>query len=165
MAVVLLFVPKDKEYLPSAFRWWDNHERYFPGNQSDDGLSGPPEIRQKWSNPTGWLARFNWLALRNPANYFQHRVLGRVRSSMYDRVKVFGDLRVGTHEWNTRGYYYQEVLNDSEKLWELYIVKPIYKKWHFRLRAGWKLGGEYSTREVGQSLQWVFAITPLKKLD
>jgi len=165
LAVLLLFVPRDEEKLPDAFRWWDNHERYFPGNQSDDGLSGPPEIRNRWSNPEGWLARFNWLALRNPANYFQHRVLGRTANSFADRVKVKGDLKVGTHEWNTRGYYYQEVLNGREKLWELYIVQPLYKQWHFRLRAGWKIGGYFSKRDPGDSLQWVFAITPFKKLD
>jgi hypothetical protein len=165
LAVVLLFGPRDKEYLPSAFRWWDNHERYFDGNKSDDGLSGPDYIRNKWSDPTGWLARFNWLALRNPANYFQHRVLGRTANVFLERVKVKGDLKVGTHDWNTRGYYYQEVLNGHEKLWELYIVQPIYKKWHFRFRAGWKIGGYFSKRDPGDSLQWVFAITPLKKLD
>jgi hypothetical protein len=165
LAVVLLFVPHEKEYLPSAFRWWDNHERYFDGNKSDDGLSGPDYIRNKWVDPTGWLARFNWLALRNPANYFQHSVLGRTANAFCERVKVKGDLKVGTHKWNTRGYYYQEVLNGREKLWELYVVYPLYKEWHFRFRAGWKIGGHFSKRDPGDSLQWVFAITPLKKLD
>lgn len=165
LAIALIFVPRDEEKLPDALRWWDNHERYTPGNKSDDGLSGPDYIRSKWSDSTGWLARFNWLAIRNPANYFQYKVLGRQKSAMFDRVKVFGDLRVGTHDWNTRGYYYQEVINDDEKLWELYIVKKLFGKWHFRFRAGWKIGGAYSTRKTGEYLQWVFAITPLKKLD
>lgn len=165
LAVLLLFVPKDREYLPKLFRWWDNHERYFEGNKSDDGLSGPDYIRNTWAQPCGWLARFTWLALRNPANYFQYQVLGRIRHAQYDIIKAEGDLNVGTHEWNTRGYYYQEVLNGREKLWELYIVYPLYRQWHFRLRAGWKVGGAFSKREPGDSLQWVFAITPFKKLD
>ena len=79
LAVLLLFIPKNVEYLPRLFRWWDNHERYTSGNKNDDGLSGPDYIRDKWRNPTGWMARFNWLALRNPANYFQYCILGKVK--------------------------------------------------------------------------------------
>lgn len=181
LAVLLLFIPKDVEYLPRLFRWWDNHERYTSGNKSDDGLSGPDYIRDKWRNPTGWLARFNWLALRNPANYFQYFVLGAEKHSHYEKLKQVGAyfndvgelkydpisscMMVGTHTWNTRGWYYQEVLNGDDKLWEFYMVWPLYKKWHFRLRAGWKLGGFYSNKNTGDGIQWVLAVTPFKKLE
>ena len=181
LAILLLVVPRDREYLPRMFRWWDNHERYFEGNKSDDGLSGPDYIRNKWRNPTGWLARFYWLALRNPANYFQYAYLGRIRNTPYRTMRVRGCvfqedgsknrtnpqklLSVGTHTWNRRGYYYQEVINGAETLWELYMVWPLYKKWHFRLRMGWKLGGIYSQKKEGDGIQWVLAITPLKRLE
>src|SRR5690606_22399774 len=114
--------------------------------------------------PTGWLARFHWLAIRNPINYFQYKVLGRELSVNNSIKKIKGDLKVGTHDWNTRGYYYQEVENDGETLWELYVVYPLFKNYHFRLRMGWKIGGYFSRRSPGEHMQWVLAITPFKKL-
>tara|TARA_R110002126_G_scaffold13516_1_gene58506 strand:+ start:268 stop:879 length:612 start_codon:yes stop_codon:yes gene_type:complete len=178
LAVLLLFIPEDREYLPKKFRWWDNHERYTEGNIGDDSLSGSSHIRNEWSNPTGWLARFYWLALRNPVNYFQYNILGRVKKSPYtldvQRVRGFSFpsnktnpkkwLQVGTHEYNTRGWYYQEVTNGDDKLWEFYVIYPLFKKWHFRFRAGWKLGGFYSNKKQGDAIQWVFSMTPLKKI-
>ena len=76
--------------------------------------------------------------------------------------RVKGDRKVGTHSYNTRGYYYQELSNGA---FEFYMVQPLYKNYHFRARIGWKIGGHYSVREEGEHVQWVFAITPFKKID
>lgn len=90
---VLPFIRKESEQLPKAFRWYDNHEVHLKdiNNLGDDidGLMGPRKYRIKIGalradgsdNPNfGYFKRlwhrYNWLAIRNPAYYFQHAVVG-----------------------------------------------------------------------------------------
>ena len=100
---VLLFIDKDQEHLPKAFRWYDNAEYYwkeallvelFLGRghlESEiimetrlDGLAGPMKHRmENGIYPTADYNRFKhlwhrytWLAHRNAVNYFKYRPLG-----------------------------------------------------------------------------------------
>lgn len=89
---VLAFVPRHKETLPRAFRWFDNHEAHIGhlnDNKDIDGLLGPTSERIKIgalnedgtiNESFGYLRllwnRYRWIALRNPVYYFQHVVMG-----------------------------------------------------------------------------------------
>ena len=162
LAIALLFVPRDKEVLPKFLRWFDNYELHLR-DDGDDGLSGPHYIRSKWKDPTGWLARFNWLALRNPVNYFQYKVLGFKTEG--DWAAKVENPNVGTHSYNVRGVRKTELTNgDGKKYWEYYAVIPLLKSWHFRARLGYKIG-DITDLHDDEWVQWVFSVTPLKKLD
>jgi hypothetical protein len=161
LAIALLFVSRKKETLPRFIRWFDNNELHLRAD-GDDGLSGPDYIRSKWKDPTGWLARFNWLALRNPVNYFQYAVLGfQVQQGWKYKSE---NNNVGTHSYNKRGIRKTTLYNpDGKKYWEWYAVLPIYGLYHFRARLGYKIG-DITDLKPGEWVQWVFAITPIKKL-
>lgn len=162
LAVTLLFVPKHKETLPRFLRWFDNHELHLRPN-GDDGLSGPPKERARYKDPTAWWPRFRWLALRNPVNYFQYSVLGFTVQMPCEATTESPN--VGTHRWNDRGVKRNWLRNrDGKEYWEYYAVIPLYKNWHFRARIGWKIDDKAELYD-GLPVQWVFAITPLKRLD
>src|SRR5690349_2988503 len=79
LAVVLPFIPKDTEVLPKWLRWFDNYSGYRNEYPIGDGLSGDPDyrIRRRLDGHKNlYWERLNWLALRNPVNYFNYKVLG-----------------------------------------------------------------------------------------
>ena len=161
LAVVLLFVPKDKETLPSAFRWWDNYELHLR-DDGDDGLSGPDYHRSKWKNPEGWIARFSWLALRNPINYFQYRHLGFQTKKGW--TATVENPNVGTQSYRDAGIRKIKLINgDGKEYWEWYAVIKLFGNVHFRARLGYKIGDTTDLAD-DEWVQWVFSVTPFKVL-
>lgn len=159
---VLLFVGKDKEQLPSLFRWFDNHETHLGVNGADDGLAGPPGYRlENGIYPYGeynffknlWH-RYYWLALRNPIYYFSYVVLGVNLSTLTEITSKEGDFGIG--DKYRAGSYYLEVAVNGKSYFEYYLVYkyPLKKDKCFRFRIGWKLTSEDSHK------QWVFTVTP-----
>lgn len=173
LAVLLLFIPRGKESLPKAFRWWDNGEAYFKAEDEPDGLLGPHYWRKKrgvedqWAISYWklWWERFNWLALRNPADYFGYKLGFKVVDKL-TRVKSRGNENVGDHLWSDQGYFYQLVYNgNGKKYWEYYLVYKYYRSnYALRVRIGWKIGA-VKRRNDGRHLPFVFSITPFKEIN
>lgn len=173
LAVLLLFIPRGKESLPKAFRWWDNGETYFKPEDEPDGLLGPIYWRSKrglldqdkLSFGKLWWERFNWLALRNPADYFGYKI-GLAVNKKLILAKSAGNSNVGDHKWSARGRYWQVVINgDGKKYWEYYRVSkyPLIE-YALRIRWGWKIS-RYAKHRDGRVIPFVFSITPFKRLD
>lgn len=146
------------ESLPKVLRWFDNHTIYLNNGVYDatsvDGLSGGYEYRKWAKNPEGFLARYLWLAWRNPVNYFQTFVLGyapsknckHYKESRFPAVPPYND-------------YYIELDNG---VWERSYFKPIkwLKKFALRLRIGYKLKHDDGLSQINSNspAQWVFSI-------
>lgn len=155
LAVVLLFTKKDAVQLPSIFglklfKIWDNYESYvMDHNDPDlDGLAGPDyyikgnyiDLDSYWSR---YLARLNWLGIRNPLNYFQYTVLG-VKCEPGDIVVTI-NTEYGTESESTSGAY------------EYYYVIP-YSFWKgkgLRVRIGWKITSKWKPIQ-----QFAFVFNP-----
>lgn len=205
VAIALLFHLKDRRYvysnlinqrLPRIFQWFDN------GDEIDRkyGLNGDLGFKTKFLYKTDhalsmaemavkdseekeisrfkiYLMRLTWLALRNPANYFQHNVLGVKTSDLKQVIRfdnfIFSegrkddDLEVGDYPSHYQGIRNQEVeLKDGSKAWEYYIVKN-YSFWKgraFRARIGYKLG-HYPMIHYRPTVQWVCNVNPFSTSD
>lgn len=197
-AIILLFKLRDKrvgsnalydQRLPKMFRWFDvgdvrdkgygingdlgyqtkqllGSEEVLMSCQLQDAISiNPPSIWKIY-----WM-RLNWLALRNPINYFQYNVLG-IRSvnlgrliKVIDRSDNFNLERddyskspeIGDWPGHVAGFRYREFENAKEYYW-IYRY-PFLKSRCFRARIGHKLGHTYPYRAV---IQWVCTIQPFK---
>ena len=153
LAIVLLFVKRDAVRLPSAFKWWDNHDSYGkPEKNPPDGLSGNPTKNDWWS-------RFYWLALRNPLNYFQYRKLG-----FQHPIPV-------AHQYYNNGIAYPDgVVQDlfmhkrykinGKDYFEIFYIKTFGSSRYLRLRIGWKIE---QFNYMSPDRQWVFSLTPFRK--
>ena len=174
LLLVLPFVPTDREILPKMFRWFDNAEIPLGIGSKDDGLAGPAYYRgpylfslRKLPYPIAlFIVRYTWLALRNPINYFQHKVVGVHITHLFTANLSKYDEGVGNKEGDHEGTSYLEINMDNKTIWELYIVKKY--KWLpnkcFRLRIGWALD-KPSECTIGSYKRWVFTITPFMSYE
>lgn len=177
LAVVLLFIPKNQEYLPRMLRWFDNHERYFNDHSNIDGLAGPDYYRAKRNliATSGffklWYERWIWLAWRNPINYFFYAVLGAKHEDMagYQRLVLSEPelVEIGTQPEDYAGTEtVQFVIFDTDKdtiKYSPYFMwrKVIPYKNNTRcidLRIGWKFNSEMD-KDV---YQWALVISPFE---
>lgn len=150
LAIALLFVPRNATKLPYFLRWFDSW---------DVGLSGNGDYYASQKDPTGWWARFNWLALRNPINYFNYKYLAvddhlhEITRSGHDNKTVLTDggySYVEMAECVTGKVYYEYILEYKYHL----FGKPV----SFRFRLGWKFAG----RSHDGKYQWVLQFHPFK---
>ena len=172
LGVTLLFVSRSSETLPKLFRLWDNGELYFKETDDPDGLMGPKYYREergtlyKYDLPffKVYWERFNWLALRNPADYLKYLLGPKVKDKLTVK-EVSGTTNVGDHIGNDVGTYKLVVINgDGKEYWEYYTIKqyPFANgKYIFRLRLGWKIKDPSDDLE-GKRIPFEFSITPIK---
>lgn len=177
---VLLFTPKDREYLPYYVRWFDNHDYHFPQNSGAfiDGLAGSPHHRLSngLTSDSPWhkllWERYVWLGWRNPVNYFQYKHLG---------VKI-KENKMLDYDWSYTGYPNIERINNKNGFYKLYFRNkytgkkgfeyyrvmsvPFFSDTHyFRIRFGWKIRSPLD-RKAGDVQQWVFFPPwPRKRID
>lgn len=166
LLLVLPFLSKDREDLPRLVRWFDNHELYTKQDIQDgiDGLAGDIPFRKKNNiypyGPYNYLRnlwhRYNWLALRNPLNYFQYKVLGRKRKDVSILKKLVGSPFVGDLKGQKQGLRYMEL---DDNIWEIYYVKRLYGSRGLRVRIGYKISKD------NKYCQWVLVINPFKKIE
>lgn len=173
LAVVLPFIPRSAETLPKIFRWWDNNEIHVR-DDGDDGLLGPPYYREERGTTDKYaISRFKlfyeryiWLALRNPANYFQYSVLGLKITGPVKVLYDNGNVNVGTHDWSDYGTYKLIIEHDGKEYFEYYVVKPypfLGGKYGIRFRVGWKIRNPHDD-PPGKIIQWVFSINPVRRM-
>ena len=151
LAVVLPFIVKDAKRLPTWCRWFDSADGYINGD----------DVYQKenahW--PLFWL-RYNWLAIRNPTNYFQVNVLGQTwLGNEYIKVATPNAGKVGDHPEQESGIQYIESVDG---IYEYYMVYRL-GQYAFKFRMGWKIG-YVDRRQRGEVLPWCFSITPFSKI-
>jgi hypothetical protein len=149
LALVLLFVPHETTSLPRLFQWWDNY---------DGVIDGTGDYLAEHQNGSIWWRRFNWLALRNPLNYFQYQHMG-CRPPLTPTTVIHD----GKETLENGGHSYKEVYqNDEHKRYYEYIYEKKYTLFgnpgSFRFRLGWKLAGT----DHNGVYQWVLQIIPFK---
>lgn len=167
------------ERLPKWLNWFNNYNRLgypigtinniytatwdIPPKQFNDGISGDLGYQSKWKNPHGFIARYNWLALRNPCNEFQYTVLG---INFRDYEHMGGWLKIdGANSKYIRHTFRHK--KTGKLINELYLsYKYPFINYMFRLRIGYKLGDAIREHRFhnGQ-VQWVYSLTPFKKIS
>ena len=175
---VLVFLKRDALQLPKLFRFFDNYESYYMdhGSTALDGLSGPNYYRERNSidlENDPWYKivwyRYNWLALRNPTNYFQYMYLGaKINYSNTEEYKyLLKDL-----EGNEKKYWEHDIhihggvekitvrLKNGKFYFGYYKIIPYGKNGKgLRIRVGHKIQ-EWPKLEKRPRTQWVFTINP-----
>jgi len=205
-----------KQRLPFFLKWWDNGDyidRKYGLNgdvaHQSRHLIGPPEENDYPPNvrllyqvinalydpemegktppwyKIYWM-RLNWLALRNPSNYFQHNVLGeyikdlnyvkrfynRTEGTAVNFVDIYDDTflrevkEIG--DWYRPGFRYIEASVKKDKIIREYYLMYAYPKWFklfgkrrgLRIRIGYKLG-HFPLRHSRPTIQWTFNFSPL----
>jgi hypothetical protein len=168
---VLPFLSRNGTKLPHILSWFDNAENIYLSEKDmhRDGLSGPAYYRasdlgrletygpydgedlnanhELVSKYELFKSRYDWLALRNPINYFQYDILG-AHIDIDDVVITKGD------ETNN----YSEVETEACTYYEYYIAKPWLFGFIFRFRMGWKITSTYRPIQ-----QWVFTLNPFAR--
>ncbi len=162
LAVVLPFIKREAVQLPKFVRWFDNYESYYLAhNASDlDGLIGPDYYLadNKIDTSTAFKlfkARYNWLAIRNPLNYFQYMYLGAEVDEKPLLLTVAPPLMLDIDAEG--GSEYAQTIDG--KYYEYYYIIP-YKRFPgkaLRLRWGHKIT---SRRKLSGREQFVFVISP-----
>ena len=187
---VLLFVPRDREYLPKLFRWFDNQEYHYAIDKLDpeiDGLAGDKLYRSQRNlrDDSGfwklWYERFIWLAIRNPVNYFQYAVLGLHVSAGYELLYHYTTLP--SDSWklqvgNTKNMYcgfarhdIRSYMKPKRDYWEYYWVKPYNlfgTRRCIRLRMGWKIGNIKNLDDhflQSKAVQFTYNLNPWKTFE
>ncbi len=177
VALAVLVQPWDAYRLPKFLKWFDLADNY----PEEFARSNETYVAQIL--PAGKFARFNYIALRNPTNYFCYKYL----SVKFLRISAFGCSRSLQPDYldamdpelakvlllqdigdnGVSGLSEIEIdgitIDDTAKhVWEYY---RIYRYTIFgitkcvRIRIGWKLS-EFSDENQGKWLQWVFVISP-----
>lgn len=161
LSIVLPFIPRDVEQLPRIVKWFDNWSGVPPG----DGLSGDPGYRSQLEDPTSFRSRYYWLALRNPVNYFQYKILGMVTDSEFWVSHTNSNYDVG--DKSNGGILDQELISVStgRRYSEFYFIKPyifMNRKLCIRIRIGYKIGNRFanSITKPPPVIQWVFSASP-----
>ena len=184
LAIYLPFTLRDTrlfdahdQRLPKLLRWFDNaddrDQKYglngdFGHRKRNLGVGdylNPPKLNLFWM-------RYTWLAVRNPVNYLQRKVLGadaKIKHAAVDRrvdSKHFEALvdgkDVGDGPNNVEGTRTaQGEDRNGKKVWEYYLVKHYGNGKCLRIRIGYKLGLEPMDQPAG-SVQWVCSISPWK---
>lgn len=166
LALYLPFLSREAKVLPRYLKWFDN----WSGPERD-GLAGyehyshPSQVHKRPSDMEGFCARYRWLALRNPVNYFQYSALGKWIDPLgfqpLDGSKI--DLNVGDRSKEGLSYTYAAIFFMQQlmcKVKELYWVKAYTifgRRLCIRLRVGHKLNHSDSKAYMAQ---WVFSFSP-----
>lgn len=169
--------------LPKCMKYWDIGDKIDLkyglngdfGYQSkfllDSDQSLGSTALQTATNPSKsdlFKMRYNWLALRNPANYFQHNILGVQSSDIDFMIELIEKPDIDGQEvgdYSSSGYRYSEVcLKNKRKIREYYLVYkyPFKKDRCLRIRIGHKLGST-PLQQPRDTIQWCFVIQPWKK--
>lgn len=128
---------------PALLRWFDSADPYVGRDTS--------VIRKVQAQSL--YERYNWVAFRNPINYFAYKYLG-FRFPEKTRYTLVGNLDVGDSTGDEPGYRYLET---DKGYYEYLYVKRIGLKSCFYFRLGWKLGG--LKNKPGSYCQQVFTIS------
>jgi|DEB0MinimDraft_10_1074344.scaffolds.fasta_scaffold01596_10 hypothetical protein len=154
--------------LPYLLRWFDNADI----RDQRFGLNGDPAHQARHKNL--FIRRYTWLAVRNPVNYFQRKIIGSANPWLLEfhrvtHAKYKSPLAeskeltpVGDYIGHSEGWRIVEAYRyDYKMLWEYYLVKHYGNGKCLRVRLGYKLGHDPSDQKSG-SIQWVFSINPWK---
>lgn len=155
LAIYLPLNPKCRK-LPDILAWFDGADQYVGRDTSvyDQVMAG--ELFLKW----------NWLAWRNPINYFGYKYLGFELRHPYVSTEYYrspqGYQDIGNSHGDIPGIYYEEITTESGVYYEYYYVHkytmPLLKGKCFRFRMGWKLGQNLDMKEG--YVQEAFVISP-----
>lgn len=186
--------------LPKWASWWDNGDnldRYY-GLNGDINYQTKFLLKNEEVEPrhlgmildiyeeqgnkidTKWnifKMRFMWLAIRNPANYFQNRVLGVKSEEITSIVRYYNNTKYNkidvenlksinlnsipeVSDWYNEGIRHVEVkLEDDSTIFEYYIVKKIFNTSKcIRIRLGHKIG-HTPLKKDKEYIQFAGAIT------
>jgi hypothetical protein len=139
--------------LPRAFRWFDSADPFVGRDTSViDVINAQPE-RSPYFWRNGFLTRYNWLAFRNPINYFAYKHLG-FQFQGNEFYQIQGSLNVGDSTGRQEGLKIIELSNGK---YEYLYVKRIGEKACFYFRIGYKIVD--TTNQAGEYCQQVFTIS------
>ncbi len=140
--------------LPYFLRWFDCAD-FYANRDTSTYLKVIAE---------GKFARWYWLAIRNPINYFNYMYLG-----FYMDSKATTDFSMST---NTRpigdssdcnpGLWITEISCKDGNYYEYYYIYKWTSNYCFRFRMGWKIGQKGLTPGYVQD---VFVISPFKSYN
>jgi len=174
VAIELLFHLHDKRLNNCLdqrllLKWFDNGDEkdLIYGLNGDLGYQHTNNITVKSTKWEIYKARFIWLAIRNPLNYYKYRVIG-VRTSKLGRITYQKNYIQGignnplleVSDWHYAGV---RIIDLDKGGWEVYIVYkyPFKQDRCLRIRMGYKLG--HNRRDTTRLYtQWVCAIQPWK---
>ena len=142
--IVLLFVSKDDNNLPTMFSWYDDWKYGINGDpywQGSDHAGSEEKARTYW-----W--RVKWLT-RNKATTFFHNVVG-VKIDPAGYINHYGDPATEDQPLGHSGWQYIEYHKDG-KMWPCYYFVYQYGNSSKCLRAywGWKLKDYYPDMILG----------------
>lgn len=133
----------DIGHLPYVLRWFDSVDPYI--NRDTSVITAV--------NNKGWLAKYNWLALRNPTNYFCYKHLG-YQFTGDESYYIAGHMLVGDSTGDIPGFVMIEL---STGIYEYRYVKRIGKTACFYFRLGHKIGNTNNPKD--SYCQHVFTIS------
>ncbi|WP_462113339.1 DUF7338 family protein [Campylobacter concisus] len=174
--VALLFCKKDDEHLPKIFRWFEDANDYYNGeNSAINGDSGWRKEHFKEPKNRTYFARLLWL-YRNRIGYFSSRINGvKVSEIEPSSVITQGNPRVTSNGGVISGFCKVTcTLKDGKKRFGFFRVVR-YGKFYCRIYLGWKLMDiaganalnfkELTQKDDKKYLKTVWCINPLKKVN
>jgi len=146
--------------LPRVLRWFDSADPFVGRDTSViDRLNDYPETSPYFRYSAYWT-RYNWLAWRNPLNYFGYKYLGYYFTGQ-EKYKITGNPDVGDSRGSSPGLKIIEVKVDGiVKAYEYYYIHKWSDTTCFRFRLGVKIGDWNNPK--GTFAQGVFVISPYK---
>lgn len=141
----------DNPKFPSCFKWLDNFDHW-----GDRDTSTYDAIIK-----SGFWARYNFIALRNPLNYFGYAVLGIQVTDTPIVVESNEHYTVGDSSGKESGFLYQDVDYGVHRVYEYYYIYKFSPTKCFRFRMGYKIGDPKSNK-IGSYIEQVLVIQPYK---
>jgi hypothetical protein len=165
LAIVVPFMNNSTVRLPYLLRWFDLADNYPEYNRTNITYVNKILPQGKW-------ARYNYLALRNPTNYFAYKYLSIKRPAL-STVFNYSYHQEPDKAWKNK--YERKEIGDTTAAGKMYaelregngdedgkvLAYEYYVVWKYRedkcvrIRIGYKLGGL-----PGQYVQEVFVISP-----
>jgi hypothetical protein len=146
--------------LPAVLRWFDSADPYVGRDTSViTQLNQNPET-SKYFFVNKILTKYNWLAFRNPINYFSYKYLGFQWDSP-TLVTTSGSSKVGDSAGKVPGLYYIEVIQNDRTHYEYYFIYKLSSTRCIRARMGHKIG-QFESNKKGDYVQQVLVIQPFK---
>lgn len=139
--------------LPRVFRYFDSADPFVGRDTSViDLLNTVPALSPYYVINPYWT-KYNWLAIRNPLNYFQYSVLG-FQFTGKEQMSISGDPNVGDNTGKVPGFKHIE-MDDGH--YEYLLVKRIGQKACIYIRIGHKIGKD--DNKAGDWCQKVFTVS------